>query len=123
MHVRAMVWATILAELVGVLLLGLLLLLMRLAPGDWTEGVAWTGLPVLATVRPPLEYFGRRPPHRARGAAAGLLTFVVLGGALLLVTGQWVPADEGLDGVLAMMLAAPVATGVFAAVSGPAAAR
>ncbi|MFF2353701.1 hypothetical protein ACFVVL_28435 [Kitasatospora sp. NPDC058115] len=123
MHVRAVVTATVLAELAGAVLAGLLLSLLWLLPGDWTTGPAWTGLPVMAAVAPPLDHFGRRPPHRLRGVLAGLLTLAVTGIALLTVTDLWFGWDGSLGGALALGTALPVAAGVFAAVSGPPAGR
>ncbi|MFF8770588.1 hypothetical protein [Kitasatospora sp. NPDC015120] len=120
MHVRGLVAATVLAELAGAVLAGLLYLAASLLPGDWTAGVAWTGLPVMAAVTPLADHVGRRPPHRLRGVLAGLLTLAVTGIALLSVTDLWFGWDGGLGGALALAIAFPVAAGVFAAVSGPA---
>ncbi|MFF7454390.1 hypothetical protein [Kitasatospora sp. NPDC008115] len=123
MHVRRLVTATILAELLGAVLAGLVYSLFRLLPGDWTEGVAWTGLPLMAAIAPLADHFARRPPHRRRGVLAALPALVVTGIALLSVTDRWFAGVEGLGGAVAMGIALPVAAGVFAAVSGPASER
>ncbi|GAA1388134.1 hypothetical protein GCM10009639_14190 [Kitasatospora putterlickiae] len=119
MHVRETVTAAVVAETVGALVAGLAAVVVRLVTGDWPDGTAWSSVPVMAATGVAVDHYRKGPPHRGRGALAGLLTLGAASPGLMAVTGLWLPGDEGLDGALAVVLAIPVAAAVFAAAAGP----
>ncbi|MFB7471585.1 hypothetical protein [Kitasatospora sp. NPDC056184] len=125
MHVRGIVKATIVAELATVALFGLLALAMWLVLGDeWVRDIPW-GACALGASGVAADYFRKGPPNRRRGVQAGLAVLVVLVVAAMAVATLWLPGEPGEDmsAAVALMIALPVANGVFAAVAGPPPAR
>ncbi|MER7706749.1 hypothetical protein ABTX81_28115 [Kitasatospora sp. NPDC097605] len=121
MHVRAVVTATVVAELVGLVSIGLITLLARLLLGDdSTDGVP-PGVLIMFATWVAHDYYGKRPPHRRRGVPAGLAALGLVGVAGLEVAEYCLPGGtaENLLDALVLVIALPVANGVFAAVAGP----
>ncbi|MFE6865728.1 hypothetical protein ACFVFS_04165 [Kitasatospora sp. NPDC057692] len=121
MHVRDLVLATLVAEAMAALFVGVAVLAGWLLLGDdWIRGLPWA-IWVLGADWAPVEYYRRRPPHRVRGAAAGLLVLGLVAAAVVVGVESLLPdaAPDDLDGALALAAALPVAAGAFAAVAGP----
>ncbi|MFB6891510.1 hypothetical protein ACFCX4_19640 [Kitasatospora sp. NPDC056327] len=111
---------TLLLEGAGLLIGLLLLLTVGQFLGDDAEGdFPWVACMILAT-GPMGDYFHARPPHRVRGALAGGAALALVLASGVIAADRWLPSVGGnVTGALAVMIAFPVAAGVFVAVAGP----
>ncbi|WP_406086620.1 hypothetical protein [Kitasatospora purpeofusca] len=120
MHVRDMVAATVVAEIVGVLFACLLGLAVWTLLGEgWLRDLPWA-LSAVGAVGVAVEYDRKRPPRRLRGVLAGVAALGAVAVVAAAVADRVLPdaAGTGLIGAIALLLAVPVANGVLAAAAG-----